>query len=184
MSELVEKIDNVKQAIKSLVESFDTTKLTVSDVRHLFKLMDTSSNTATKLETIILNIQNGQLAAKAIGVRSYQVDEYVYSSTKPQYTRPIPHELTEYDPDIDELISEAIICKQLKITYPTLARWRRNWRSETNIAFPPPLIYVYKTPRWSMRQLSWWIESNDGIAYIKGKKDELKHTKNLQAVSA
>lgn len=69
--------------------------------------------------------------------------------------------MDNFDISKDQLLTVDDICIKLSISRSTLDRLRGvGTKSETlkNFDFPEPLLYIGKSPRWSVQQINFWIQ--------------------------
>lgn len=174
MSYISDKVNEISAALDKVVDSASNCNVTDEELKGMFKLLDKMSRTKTTLETISLSYQRGQQVARCLDIKNYDIRKIRNKKVTTQYTKnTMPAELYNYDPEKDSLWSVETICSELKIAFPTFDSWRRNWRSDRSIiSFPPPVIYVYDSPRWTLRQLEWWLAAYKGKVYIKGLRND------------
>ena len=173
MSHICENVKSIKNNLNQLVDSVGNGAASDAELKDIFDLLHRMSKAKTEIESHAVSFQKGQQIARCFDLKNYDIRKVRNKKITTQYTKVMPPALEKYDPAVDTLYSADTICSELIIAYPTFDAWRRNWRSDrSQIAFPPPVIYVYDSPRWTLRQLQWWLEAYKGKVYIKGLNND------------
>lgn len=174
MSYISDKVNDITIGLDKLLDSATNSNVTDEELKSMFNLLNKMSRIKTQIETLALSYQRGQQVARCLDVKNYDITKIRNKKVTTQYTKnTMPAELYNYIPASDGLYSAETICSELKIAFPTFDSWRRNWRSDRSIiSFPPPVIYVYDSPRWTLRQLEWWLTAYKGKVFIKGLRND------------
>lgn len=167
---------DIKKTINELVGNFENGKIDDKDFKAIFDMLNAVDAAKVAIESMAIKCQRGEQVKRALDVYGKEYRDIKNNAKYHPANSVDPNPLASFDPDTDTLHSEQTICDTINVTFPTLHRWRRNWRghhvSSQYISFPPPVIYVYGSPRWTFRQLTWWLEVNKGKVYIKGLNDD------------
>lgn len=169
MSALSNKISELETRIDALLSSIEYSSIGATEIKQLVGVSYRMKLARDKIEQT-LGYDHKELTAQIVDMPVNQVA--ALTPKRDRVPRKIPAALSQFVPTIDTLMSEESICAQVKITTPTLTRWRRNWYGIAGIGFPPPVIYVYGSPRWTARQLDWWMNDSKEKVFIKESNDE------------
>ncbi len=173
MSPIIENVDIVKKNLNKLADRLTYSNITDEELKEIFVMLDDCVKVKEVIEQTVIDKDSGKQIGRCFNVsrqtiRDLRTITHINSSTVQIKGFP------QHDPKIDTYVNELEICAEFGIKTPTLQRWRRNWRNEKSddVKFPPPVLYVFRQPKWTLRQLEWWLEHNKGKIFIKGVKYE------------
>jgi len=69
--------------------------------------------------------------------------------------------MNDFDISKNDLLTIEDICRKLSISKSTLDRLRGISKKNEVLMmhnFPEPLLYIGKSPRWSVQQINFWIQ--------------------------
>lgn len=164
-----DKIKELEKVAASLVDVMDYTVIKPLEITQLLKAADQMRKIKEAIEAE-LSEKHLQETSSIVGISPALIQAQVKIGKRAG--RPIPAAVQSFSPT-DTLLSESAVCAELRITLGTLTRWRRNWFGKADIGFPTPVIYVYCSPRWTRRQVEWWLNESNEKVYIKGRENDI-----------
>ncbi len=144
----------------------------------VFSLFNHFSQCKTTMQGIALAQDRGVMIERLFDLPVKTIDNaYIRISSKKKKNDFSGIEDLRLDVENDVLFSMTTICRELMVNESTFNIWQNNWKNRKtldttmDLYFPPPVIYVYRLPRWSFRQIEWWLASDCGKAFQEGKEN-------------